>query len=195
MKKPIFRYALAALLVTSFVACDDDDDSPEEINPEELITTVEYTLTKTDDDDDDDDNDDDVIVLKAVDNDGDGPDAPVITVSDNLDTNSTYSGNIRFLNESDPGDVENITEEVQDESNDHEVFYASPISGLQITKDDTDNNGNPLGLRTTVTTGAAGTGNLTVTLLHEPNKPNNGTVSNAGGEPDAEVVFPITIED
>ena len=58
-----------------------------------------------------------------------------------------------------------------------------------------DGDGNPLGLATSVVAGGAtGSGTLTVTLRHEPKKPNDGTLTDAGGETDIEVAFPITIQ-
>ncbi|MBF4984188.1 type 1 periplasmic binding fold superfamily protein, partial [Nonlabens mediterrranea] len=63
-----------------------------------------------------------------------------------------------------------------------------------IAKVDTDANGNPLGLDTTFTTGAAGTGTLTIVLRHEPLKPNDGTLLNAGGETDVQVEFDLDVQ-
>jgi hypothetical protein len=188
MKKKIFKMVLAAVLITSFVSCDDD--APEIINEDEVITTLEYTLVNENDDTN-------VVVLKSFDSDGDGPNSPVLTTEGTLQANSTYAGAVRFLNETDPQDVDNITEEVAEEALDHEVFYATPVSGLKISKVDNDSAGNPLGLRTKFTTGAAATGNLTITLIHLPKKPNDNTVSDArstGGEPDIAETFSLNIQ-
>jgi hypothetical protein len=189
MKKQIFKTALAAVLVTSLVSCGDDD-SPEIINEDEVITTLEYTLTNESDNTN-------VVVFRSFDPDGNGPDEPILTTTGMLRANSTYAGAVRFLNETDPQDVDNITEEVMEEALEHEVFYTSPIAGLQVNKLDNDSAGNPLGLRTTFETGAAATGNLTITLIHLPKKPNDNTVSDAsstGGEPDIEEIFSINIQ-
>ncbi|MBC7439017.1 MAG: hypothetical protein H7250_03405 [Flavobacterium sp.] len=63
---------------------------------------------------------------------------------------------------------------------------------------DQDANGKPIGLAFTLTTGAATTGNLTVTLKHEPNKSaagvSTGNITNAGGATDASVTYPIVVE-
>jgi hypothetical protein len=49
----------------------------------------------------------------------------------------------------------------------------------------------------TLTTGNVGTGNLTVTLRHLPNKSalgvSTGDITNAGGATDAYVSFPVTV--
>ena len=52
---------------------------------------------------------------------------------------------------------------------------------------------NPVGLQTTLDAGDAGLDTLKITLIHEPTKPNNGTVAGAGGEVDIEVSFPINV--
>ena len=58
---------------------------------------------------------------------------------------------------------------------------------------DTDANGAPIGLETTMTTGDAATGKLQVTLRHEPDKGATGVaqgdITNAGGETDIQVEF------
>ena len=187
MKTQILKLAFAAVLVTSLTACGDDD-APEIINEEEVITTVEYTLTNANDANN-------VVVYRSFD--AGGGASPAVTVTGTLLANANYNGSVRFLNESDPQDVDNITEEVMDEANDHEVFYATPVAGVIITKQDTDSDGNPLGLRTNFNTGAAGSGNLTITLIHLPKKPNNNTVSDArstGGEPDVQQTFSLNIQ-
>ena len=56
-----------------------------------------------------------------------------------------------------------------------------------------------MGLEFTLTTAAtAMTGNLTITLRHEPSKNavgvSDGDITNAGGETDVQAVFPIVIQ-
>lgn len=176
---------LSLLLVCSiFFACSDDDVAA--INEEELITTVELTLINTNDMMN-------VVVYRFADNDGDGPNAPVLSSTGNLMSNSSYTGSVQFLNES-ISPSEDITAEVIEEADEHEVFYISSIADMAIVKDDVDNNNNPLGIMTSVQTGAVSTGTLTVVLRHEPMKPNDGTLLSAGGETDVEVVFDLAIQ-
>jgi len=59
--------------------------------------------------------------------------------------------------------------------------------------DDEDENGNPVGLSFTLTTGAASSGSLTFTLRHEPTKPNDG-LENAGGSTDIEKSFDLVVQ-
>lgn len=175
--------AILFISVFTFTACsDDDDDDHDPDSEEELITTVNYTLT----------NGSDVVTLKFSDPDGDGAIEPVYEVSGDLTANSTYTGMIELLNETE-SPAEDITEEVKEEADEHEFFYTSNISGLAITKTDADGNGNPLGVETSLITAGAGSGTLTIVLKHEPTKPNDGSSSSARGSTDVEITFDVTI--
>jgi hypothetical protein len=177
---------LALFLSTAlvFTSCSNDD-AP--VNEEEVITTVIVTLTGGGQ----------TITLTSRDLDGDGPNAPVVTVSGNLIAGTSYTGSTRFLNElEDP--AEEITEEVEEEGDEHQVFYQLLSSLGTVTYTDTDVNGKPIGLTFTLTTGStAATGNLIVTLRHKLNKNAAsvaaGDITNAGGSTDALVTFPIQV--
>ncbi len=175
---------LAALL-TLFASCDRDPDVP---NEEELITTLIYTLTPT--------AGGAPIVLTYRDLDGDGGNPPVIS-GGNLTANTTYNGVIVLLNES-KTPAEDITAEVRAEGKEHQFFFRSTVSGLTVTYTDTDGDGRPIGLSTQLSTGARGSGNLTITLRHNPNKTAagvaQGNIANAGGETDIEVTFNINVQ-
>jgi len=134
-----------------------------------------------------------VIILKTQDLDGDGPNAPVVTVSGNLAAGTTYDGVMKFLNELE-SPAENITEEVEEEDLEHQVFFTVG-SGLDVTTEysNFDSAGNNLGTQFKLTAGSASSGNLTFSLVHEPTKPNTGLAS-AGGETDIDATFSITIE-
>ena len=182
--KTMKNISFYALLSIAMIGCSDDDTAPEVINDEELITTVILTLTQESGDQ---------VVLTTVDLDGDGPDEPVTTVVGNFSQNTQYQGAVQFLNETeDP--AEDITEEVIEEADEHQVFY-TVSEGLNITTtyQDFDDNDNPLGVNITLETGEASSGSLTVTLRHEPVKPNDG-LDSAGGETDIATSFDVTIE-
>jgi len=68
--------------------------------------------------------------------------------------------------------------------------------GLNLTASyqDVDNNGNPIGILFDLTSTSASSGTLTCTLRHEPLKPNDGTLSGAGGDTDVSVSFPVIVE-
>lgn len=179
---------LAILFISSLtlVGCsDDDDDHDDHDHEEELITTVIYTLTNDADSMDE-------VTLTFTDLDGEGGSDGTFDISGPLTANATYSGDIQLLNETE-SPAEDITEEVEGEGDEHEFFYSN-TAGLTITKTDVDGDGNPLGIETTVVTGAAATGTVTVILKHEPTKPNDGTAAGAGGSTDVEVTFSIEIQ-
>ena len=177
--------ALALLTVFTFSSCNNDD--PEVVNEEEVITTVTTTLTAGSS----------VITLTSRDLDGDGPNAPVVTASGDLKINTTYNGTTTFLNEAvKPAD--DITAEVKEEGDDHQLFYQAPVAVGTFTYLDADKNGKPIGLTFTLKTGAtATTGNITVVLRHLPAKSASGVatgdITNAGGATDASVTFPVKV--
>lgn len=178
---------LAATLFATllFASCSSDDDAPAPVNEEEVITTMNVSLTP--------DSGGTPVLLQSRDLDGDGPNAPIITVSGPLSAGVTYNGVIVLLNETETP-AENITLEVEEESTDHQFFY-TPSTGLNITTaySNFDDNSNPLGTKFVLNAGATSNGSLTVTLRHEPTKPNSG-LGDAGGETDIEATFNISIE-
>lgn len=178
---------LIALLVIPvlFSTSCSNDDAP--VNEEEVITTVTTTLVGGGQ----------TITLTSRDLDGDGPNAPVVTVSGNLTAGTTYTGSTTFLNEL-VSPAEDITVEVEEEGADHQVFYQLPSSIGTLTYTDTDANGRPIGLNFTLVAGTSGsTGTLTVTLRHLPNKTATGVaagdITNAGGNTDAAVTFSVAV--
>lgn len=176
----------ALLLISSFAfsSCSDDhDDHHDHGSEEELITTVTYTLT----------NGNDVVTLKFTDLTGGNINDATYEVSGPLTANSTYTGVLKLENATE-SPAENITLEVKAEGDEHEFFFASTIAGITFEKTDMDGNGNPIGIETSVSTGNAGTGTMTIVLKHEPTKPNNGTSANAGGSTDVEVTFNISVQ-
>ena len=181
--KNYFKLVSITLFTLLFVACSSDDDAaPEPVNEEEVITTMIVTL-----------NGPDQVVLTYQDLDADGPGAETLTVSGPLSANTTYDGSIRLLNELEE-EVEEVTEEIEEEDDEHQFFYTIG-TGLDVTTEyeDMDENGNPVGLSFTLTTGAASSGSLTFTLRHEPMKPNTG-LDDAGGSTDIEKSFDLVVQ-
>ena len=179
--KSNFKYLLVGLLSVVIISCSKDDDSPEPINEEEVITTMTVVLNPGN------------ITLKSQDLDGDGPNAPNVTVSGNLSANTTYTGSVTFLNELE-SPAEDITEEVEEEDDKHQVIFVSSGVALSVSDLNTDGNGNDLGTQFSLSTAAAGSGTLRIVLRHEPTKPNDGTLAGAGGETDIDVSFNVTVE-
>ena len=182
--KTMKRCSMYALLAIAMIGCSDDDATPEPVNEEEVITTVILTLTPESGDQ---------VVLTTIDLDGDGPDEPETTVSGSFSENTEYQGAVRFLNQTETP-AEEITDEVLEEADEHQVFYTTTEGlNIQTTYEDQDSQGNPLGLQITLTTGAASEGSLTVTLRHEPLKPNDG-LDSAGRETDIATSFDVSIQ-
>ena len=178
-----FKYALLASTLIFASCSDDDDNAPDPVNEEEVITTLTVTLESGSD----------TVVMQYQDLDGDGPDAATVTVSGSLNANTVYDGSIVLLNETE-SPAENVTEEIEEEDDEHQFFYTVG-SGLDVATDyaNFDGDGNPLGTLFVLNVGSASSGGLTFTLRHEPNKPNTG-LENAGGSTDIEVTFDVTVE-
>ncbi|MGO4911421.1 type 1 periplasmic binding fold superfamily protein [Leeuwenhoekiella sp. W20_SRS_FM14] len=191
------KYSILALVaLINLNSCSSDDDStPEIINEEEVITTVEVVLTPTTGD---------AVTLKSIDLDGDGPNAPVLSVSGPLQVGMLYNGVVTLKNET-VSPVKVINEEIEEEADEHQFFYRI-TGGLDATVTYTDsendylsnNSTNPVGLQFSLQANAASSGGLTITLIHEPAKDAagvvNGDITNAAGETDVEQTFNLSIE-
>lgn len=175
-------FGIAAL----FISCKDDDPTPE--NPEELITTLNMVFTPH--------NGGPSMTFQFRDLDGDGGNAPVITGT-TLATQTEYHAVLTLLDET-TNPVEDITEEILDEDEAHQFFFQTTGVQMDHTYDDMDGNAKPIGVVNTFLSGDAGIGTLKVTLRHEPNKSASGVadgdITNAGGDTDIEVVFPVAIQ-
>ena len=186
----IVQFLSTAIFASALIfSCSSDDPDP--VVEEEVITTMTITLEPFDDQISS-------VILQTQDLDGDGPGIPVVTVSGNLLANTSYSGSIVLLNETeDP--AENMTGEIEEEDLAHQFFYTIG-SGLNASTEyeDEDSEGNPIGLDFTLTTTAASSGDITFTLRHEPVKSAEGVadgdITNADGETDITATFTVTIE-
>ena len=180
----ITTLALVALLALS--SCSKDDTPP--VNEEELITTVTVVFTPQ--------GGGTSITLQYKDLDGDGPNAPDITVPA-LAANTTYTGTVTILNETEKpaGD---ITSEVEAEGEEHQLFFQAPTSIGTFAYADKDKNDKPIGLKFTLLTGDATSGNLRVTLRHLPKKSApgvvDGDITNADGATDFAVTYPVVVQ-
>lgn len=191
---------LSALALTGFLltSCSDDDDAPEPVNEEETITTMTVTMVPQ--------GGGTTVTLVSRDLDGDGPNAPDITVSGSLAENTVYDGGIVLLNETETP-AENVNEEIEGEAAEHQFFFVvgGALNATTAYGDDesdyvSEETGenftttNPVGIVFTLTTTDASSGTLAVTLRHEPKKPNDGSLADAGGETDITQTFSLTIE-
>ncbi len=175
---------LAGLFLLS--ACGNDEDPVAE-NQEELITTVRLTFTPA--------GGGSPVIATWQDQDGDGGSPPTVSPV-TLAGNTTYTLAVTLADDSRSPSMD-ITEEVEEEAEEHQLFFRTTITGMTIAYNDKDGNNQPLGLVNTVTTPTAGSGTLTVILRHEPNKTAtgvaNGDPTNAGGETDIETTPPFSI--
>lgn len=185
----MFRSSLLLFILIFSIGTGCKLEDPIIPNEEEVITTLKYTLTPM--------GGGNPILFSFKDLDGDGGSAPVLE-SGKLTRNSIYLGSLELLNEQEIP-VGNITNEIEMEKNNHQFFFT--VSGglsLLVNYEDTDGNGKPVGLKTRLTTTTASSGNLTITLRHEPNKAasgvDSGNMANAGGETDIEITFVVHVE-
>jgi len=188
-----------ALLITALggalTACKKDDPKPPTgggggpINEQELITTVKLFFTNADSSDQRE------WIWRDLDGDGGNP--PVITTVP-LAANTAYAVRIEVLDESNPNDIEDITEEIEEEADEHQFFFIVTDANANIVYTDQDDDGNPLGLETLWTLGNSASGTVTVILRHELDKDapgvSAGDITNAGGDTDVEITFPLIIE-
>lgn len=196
MKKVFFYASLALLFVTT--SCSDNDE-PAVVNEEEVITKVTIQVTNLSDNstsiytfgveahdhsDDDDHADDD-----------DHTDGDHMEIE--LASNSSYLFEFKVLNDTDPNNVENVTLEVIDEADSHQVFYEILDSSITIeaADDDTfDSNSNPVMLKTIWTTTTATVADVEAFLLHEPTSKTGTTRDDFGGSADVEIDFEAHVE-
>lgn len=203
----MLKLSLASLLLAplafALVACGEDTVGGG--NEEEVISRVELVMVPM--------GGGATVTAVFDDPDGDGGEPPTID-GFALTMGVTYATSVRFLNALETP-AEDITVEVRDESDAHQVFFtgtavdgpasANPGAALTHAYTDTDVNGLPIGLENTLVA-APGTGEITVTLRHLP--PINGqavkTAALAGevrasgftalaGATDAQVTFPVAI--
>jgi hypothetical protein len=194
-----------ALLFSAAISACGHDDGHDHGNAEELITTVLLTFTPSA-------GGAPVVVTTFNDADGDGGKDPVIDAL--VLTAGSYDVSVKFENRL-ATPAEDITLEVQDEADQHFVFFtgtavngpasAQVMPPLAHTYNDMDKNGLPLGLVNKIVA-TPGMGTLTVTLRHMP--PVNGaavktatvpeTVKTSGfgtigGSNDVQVNFTTTV--
>lgn len=168
-------------ILTSFLilaACSDD---PTATNEEEVITTITVTLTHATD----------VVTLGWDDANLDAVvDASEITISGPLKSSTAYTATIEMLNKSvDP--VINITEEIEDEANDHIFCFTATGVNIAFSGFDTDSHSRPVGLTSTWTTPTPGSGTVNITLRHQPGV-KTGDCPGAG-DTDANITFDVSV--
>lgn len=192
MRTNLKYLSIVLIAATSITGCKKDGDDPIvpplPTNEEELITTLRLHFRSA--------NDVEHFQFAFIDLDGDGGNAPLFA-TDTLSADSIYTVEIEVLDESGTT-VDDITAEILAEDEDHQFFFQVTGVNTTVGYSDADSNGNPIGISTAWNVGAAGSGSVTVTLIHEPDKEatgvSGGDITNAGGETDIEISFPLVIE-
>jgi hypothetical protein len=205
-KLVIFTSILA--IAMQFTGCKKDDPQPEDVP--ELITKVTLTFTPS--------GGGTPVVVTATDPDGEGVQDIKVDGPINLMPAKTYVLTIGLINGlAKPTDAAyNITGEVEEESDEHQFFFAwtnntfsNPAGDGNIDNradavnytgaaNSIDKNKRPLGLTTTWTTAplagtAAITGTFKVLLKHQPNLKSD-TSDSKTGETDLELTFTLNVK-
>ena len=183
MKKSF--YLSLAVLCSLMISCngvDNEITNPQISNDEELITAVILTLK-------DSSNTENVKEFTFKDSDGEGGNDPEQFDTIRLDSGVVYNCSIILLNDSDTSDVEDISQEVLEEADEHLFCFESNEVNISLT----DSDGvYPIGLESqwqAITKTQEGT--VTVTLKHQPEGVKNGDCS--VGETDVELTFILEI--
>lgn len=196
-------YSLTALLFmgVTLTNCSDDDDAPAPENEVEVITDVKLIFTN-------DADDTDVVEARAQDPDGEGVEELEILDEINLDADKTYTLTLEVMNNLDPDDAEDIGEEIEEEADEHQLFFgfsndafASPAGNGNIDTAadavnylDEDGNGYSLGLITSWTTATTlNDGSFTVRLQHQPDL-KTATSGATDGDTDFDLTFVLNIQ-
>ncbi len=175
-KVSIIYISLVTILIYS---CSKDD--PDGINEQEYISNVVMVI-KSDDG-----------ATQTIDWDISEMNSQVI----NLKASTNYNVDISFLNQSDPADIENITLEVIEEADEHQIFYEFAEVSVNVTSAENDTKVGPRGVlvnsvwRSTST----GSGIVRVYLIHQPTNFNATTREGFGGFNDVSIDIPVTITD
>lgn len=163
--------------------CEKHPDDAECLGENELITTVSIQLTDTATGQ---------LVQTVVFRDVNADGVPETFDTIKLSANRVYSAQIAILNEAAQPAVD-LTNEIEEEANDHLLVYNATGSSITFTYLDFDGNNPPLplGLRTLWQTGAAGNFSVNVRLRHQPGVKDGTAIP---GDTDISVDFPAILQ-
>jgi hypothetical protein len=184
MKKLYTVLALFSMISAILSSCkkEDPETPPVPTNEEELITTFKIIFT-----DPTGTNPTYEAIFRDID--GAGGNQPTAFDTIRLKPNSTYNASIQFLNES-VSPTDTITNEILQEAGDHLICYN--ISGANVSIQRTDSDGIfEIGLLSTWTTTNTSTGNVIISLKHQPGIKNGNCDL---GDTDIELNFVSKIE-
>lgn len=180
-------FAMAGTLL--FTACNVSD--PDDHNEQETFTTVRLSYVNNADA-----NDKPEAIIKFKDGFGHGGNTLEKNETITLKAGAVYSAELVLLDETkNPAEI--MSEEVEEEGEVHQIFYTPAGAALTVAYADKDGNDRPVGLKTTQTAGAAGSGTMKVTLKHQQEGNTilkNDTSGINTGDTDVEVTFNVAIE-
>lgn len=182
MKKySIFSLVFALWILLWVASCKPDQ--PVDPNEEEVITKVQLSFS-------DSATGAVAFVAQYSDPDGAGGAAPTRFDSIRLDSGKTYNVSIALYDESDPLNVDNITDEVQAEANQHLFCYTSSTPNVVVTRTDSDGTF-PIGITTKWRAGNPANGTMVVELRHQPDGQKDGTCT--PGATDVQLTFQLYV--
>jgi hypothetical protein len=191
MKTPFINLIIFAFVIAAIsTGCKKDKETvpdPEEpANETEVMTTFKLVLV-------DSANTSNMVTAVFRDPDGDGGKPAVQFDSIKLAPNKTYFASVLILDET-KVPVDTISNEIEEEGDDHMFFYTPTGVNETITLIDKDNHKPtplPIGLKTRWKTGTASTGTTKIVLRHQPGV-KNGTY--APGVTDIDISFHTIIK-
>ena len=189
MKTSVKKILIITTAVATIISgCKKDKETvpdPEvPVNEPEVMTTFKLTFV-------DSSNTSNVITAAFRDPDGDGGKPAVQFDTIKLAPNKTYLASVLILDET-KSPVDTISNEVEEEGNDHLFFYTpgGVNETITILDKDTHTPPLPLGLKTKWKTGSSSTGTTKIVLRHQPDV-KDGTYT--PGETDIEILFQTKI--
>lgn len=194
MSKNIFKKTTLITAILFLASCDKDE--PVAINEHEEFSSVTIKVT----DESDQSFETYTFEVEGHDHAGEagGTEDPHGDHEEiGLAPNSSYLFEIRFFNDEDPNNIEDVTQEIIDEADEHQVFYELTDSAnitIESGPGDTMDNSNPLNLITRWTTTDAGVADVIAYLLHRPTSKTGTTRSDFGGTPDVQLEFEAHVE-
>ena len=167
------------LLTILIYSCSKDD--PDGINEQEFISNVVISVTSPDGS------------LQTID--WDLSETNMETI--NLKANSNYSVGLSFENRSDPTDIEDVTLEIIDEADEHQVFFEFADVSVDVTSANNDTKVGSRGilLKSVWSASSTGSGIVRVYLIHQPTNFNATTREAFGGFNDVSIDIPVSITD
>ena len=177
LKKAFLLYL--PLLTILIYSCSKDD--PDGINEQEYISNVVISVTSPDGS------------LQTID--WDLSETNMETI--NLKANSNYSVGLSFENRSDPTDIEDVTLEIIDEADEHQVFFEFADVSVDVTSANNDTKVGSRGvlLKSVWNASSTGSGIARVYLIHQPTNFNATNREGFGGFNDVSIDIPVTITD